>query len=305
MIDTQQLTWYVVPIIIALSIFILAVLLEYMARKNISIKKLIEVLKRGAFLSVTILSIVTGILFIFAATQNYLFAPALGFDNSLLHTVLRIAEAVIGVGLILAIFTRLMTVGILALYIAAFFTFNILDVLDYSIFAGISAFLFLVHRDALSFSFFFHPLEKKELFDGLRKYALPILRFITGMTLAYAAFYHNILDSQSAIAFINQKPALNIMQSLFGIENYSNYWLVIHAGIFSILTGILLALGLLKRIVSTIVATGLILVLLISGISFLPIIVPYFAVIYIIITGNQFIDEKKPKTKTKKKSSKK
>ncbi|MFC1810861.1 hypothetical protein ACFLZH_05150 [Patescibacteria group bacterium] len=285
---SDQFAWYIVPVVVALSIFIFAAIMELVARKNLSIKRLINILKRGAFLSSTFLSIITGVLLISAGFYNYLFAPGLGLDGSVLGWILRIGQLVIGLGLVLGIFIRFMNIGLIACFIAGFFMFPALDMFDYTVYLGIGIFLFLVHRDALSFSFFFHKVGKHELFDHYRKYALPVLRFLAGFTLAYAALHHNILDNSAAVAFIEARPLANFMQSLFGIESYTNFWFVVHTGIFSMLIGALLAFGLLERIVSTIIATGLLLSIFIGGFNFLSIVLPYFAIIYIIITGNQF-----------------
>lgn len=290
----DQLSWYIVPIIVAASIFLLAIIIEFIARKNLSVKKLLDLLKRGSFLSPTFLSLLVGIILILAGIQNFLFAPGLYLaENSYFSLILRLAQLAIGLSLILGSFIRLSTLGLIGCFIAGFFMFPALDMLDYSIFLGVGIFLFLVHRDALSFSFFFHPVEKKEFFDQYRKYALPILRFLAGFTLAYAAWHHNILDNAAAIAFLDGRPLLNFMQSLFGIESYTNFWFVIHTGIFSILLGSLLAFGLLERITATIIGIGLIFTILIGGLNFAPVVLPYFAIIYIIFTGNQFEEREK------------
>ena len=220
--------------------------------------------------------------------QNYLFAPGIGLENSLPDMIFRFSQIIIGIGLVLGTFTRLCTIGIIALYVGGFFFFPPLKVLDYTVFMGIGLFLFLVHKDILSFSFFFHPLEKKGFLDKYRKYALPILKFITGAGLVIAVLHHNILDPQPAIAFLNERPLLNVMQSIFGLETYSHALLIFNTGIFGILIGALLAFGLLEKFIAILVAIGLILMVIIGGISFLPIAVPYFAIAYIIITGNQF-----------------
>jgi uncharacterized membrane protein YphA (DoxX/SURF4 family) len=278
-----------VPIVVAASIFLLALILELIARKNLSVKKLLDLLRRGSFLSSTFLSILVGVILIIAGIQNYLFAPGLTLvDDSYLSLVLRLGQLAIGLSLILGSFIRLSTLGLIACFIAGFFMFPALDMFDYTIFLGVGVFLFLVHRDALSFSFFFHPVEKKEFLDHYRKYALPILRFLAGFTLAYAAWHHNIFDNSAAIAFLEGRPLLNFMQSMFGFESYTHFWFVIHTGIFSILLGALMAFGLLERIASTIIAIGLIFTVFIGGLNFAPVVLPYFAIIYIIFTGNQF-----------------
>lgn len=286
--EQDHLTWYIVPIIIAIAIFIFAAIVELVSRKNISIRKLLEILKSGAFLSPTFLSIITGVVLIVAASQNFLFAPGLALNDSLFSIILRIGQLVIGLSLILGIMIRLSTLGLIACFVAGFFIFPYYDMLDYTLFLGIGVFLFLVHRDALSFSFFFHPVEKHELFDHYRKYAFPVLRFIAGLTLVYAALRHNIIDYMPAVNYLEQRPLLNFMQSLFGFDWYSNFWFVIHTGIFSVLLGSLIAFGFLERLTSTIIGIGLIMAIFIGGVNFLPIILPYFAIIYIIITGNQF-----------------
>jgi uncharacterized membrane protein YphA (DoxX/SURF4 family) len=288
MAEDSTLAWYVIPTVIAVSIFILAIFLEFGARRNNSIKKLGELLKSGAFLDSTVLSITIGILLISSGIQNYLFAPGIGLEESLPHIIFRYSQIVIGFGLVLGIFTRLCTIGIVALYVGGFFFFPALRMLDYMVFMGIGLFLFLVHKDVLSFSFFFQPLEKKGFLDKYRKYALPILRFITGAGLIMVALHHNIINPEPAIQFLQERPLLNIMQSIFGIDDYSHALLVFNTGIFGVLAGALLAFGILERFVSTLIAIGLVLTVIIGGASFLPIAVPYFAIAYITITGNQF-----------------
>jgi len=282
------LSWYIIPTVIAVSVFLLAIFLEFVARKNSSIVRLGELLKTGAFLDSTVLSITIGILLISSGVQNYLFAPGIGLEDSIPHMVFRYTQIVIGMGLVVGTFTRLCTVGIVALFIGGFFFFPALRMLDYILFMGIGLFLFLVHKDVLSFAFFFHPLEKKGFLDKYRKYALPILRFITGAGLIFVSVHHNIIDPQPAINFIQERPLLNVMQSVFGLQDYSNALLVFNAGIFGILMGALLAFGLLERFVASVLAIGLILMVIVGGVSFLPIAVPYFAIAYIVITGNQF-----------------
>lgn len=285
---SHDLVWYIAPVSIAIVIFIVAVFLEFGARKSIAIKKLINVLRSGAFLDPTVLAITIGFLLIIGGWQNFLFAPGLALGGSTLDLVLRYSQVVIGTGLVLGIFIRLFNLGMLALFVAAFFAFQPLRVLDYMIFAGIAIFLFLVHRDALSFSFFFHPMDKKGVFDNYRKYALPILRFLAGVGLAYAAFHHNILNPLPSIEFLNQNPLLNIMQSIFGIESYTHAMLTFQIGVLGILAGFLLAFGILERVVSITIAFCLLFLLFIKGISFIPVAIPYFAVVYIVITGNLY-----------------
>lgn len=291
--SSDQLIWYVVPAVIALGVLIMAIFLESGARKNRAIKKLGEVLKSGAFLSPTVLSIAIGFVFIISGTKGFLFTPAMALDDSTFHLVLKYGQIVIGIGMVVGVFKRLMTLGIVALFVAAFFTFPALKILDYSVFVGIGVYLFLVHRDALSFSFFFHPIGKHELFDSYRKYALPILRVLAGLGLAYAAYHHYILDSQSAIAFVDEKPLLNFMQSTFGVQSFTNEILVFQTGVVGILAGLMLALGLLERLTASLIGIGLLVTLFIIGPTFLPVSIPYFALIYIVITGNQFEEREK------------
>lgn len=288
MTENNSLDWYVIPSVIAVFLFLLALFVEYGARKNNAIKKLAEILRTGAFLDSTVLSIAVGLLLIVSGFQNYLFAPGIPLSENLVHIVFKYTQIVIGIGLILGTFTRLCTIGIIALFISGFFFFPPLKILDYSVFLGIGLFLFIIHRDVLSFTFFFHPVDKKSLLDRYRKYAFPILRFITGVGLIMIFLHHHILDPQPAINFLTEKPLLNIMQSIFGLQDFSHELLIFNTGIFGILIGLLLAFGVLERFIATIIVFGLLLTILVGGPSFLPIAIPYFAIVYIVITGNQF-----------------
>jgi len=288
MAEGDHISWFIIPTVIAVAIFIIAIFLEYFARKNTAIKKLAEVLRTGSFLSPTIISLAVGLLFIISGWNNYLFAPGLGLGDDLLSQIIRYSQIIIGIGLILGILLRYLTFGIITLFIAGFFVFPAIDMLDYLIFLGVGIFLFLIHHDVLSSTFIFHPVEKKEFFDKYRKFALPILRFLAGIGLAYAAFHHNILDPANAVKFLEEKPLLNFMQNIFGIESFTHTYLIFTIGVFGILLGLILAFGLIERFFSTIIGIGLIGMVLIMGWSFLAIAIPYFAIIYSVITGNQF-----------------
>jgi uncharacterized membrane protein YphA (DoxX/SURF4 family) len=292
MLWDKEINSYIVPVVIAIFIFIAAIFIEFISRKHNAIKKLKNILRNGAFLSPTILSITTGIILTISGFKHFLLAPGLGLNNSFFHLLLQYSEIIIGIMLILGVFIRLMTLGLIALFICAFFIFPVIEIFDYLVFAGIGIYLFLVHRDALSFSFFFHPVGKKEIFDKYRKYALPILRFSAGIGVAYAAFNHNILNPSGAISFIEEKPILNIMQSIIGIESYSHASFVFQIGVFGMLIGLLLAFGLLERITSILISIALLLSIFIVGPSFLPIALPYFAILYIVMTGNPFENKK-------------
>lgn len=288
MAETDHISWFIIPTVIAVAIFVMAVFLEFFARKNPAIKKLAEVLKSGSFLSPTIVSLAIGVLFIISGVQNYLFAPGLGLNDGLLSQIIRYSQIVIGIGLILGILIRYLTFGIIALFVAGFFVFPAIDMLDYLIFLGVGIFLFLIHHDVLSSTFVFHPVEKKEFFDKYRKYALPILRILAGLGLAYAAFHHNILDTGNAIKFLEEKPLLNFMQNVFSFESFTHAHLIFTLGVFGIMMGLLLTFGLIERFFSSIIGVGLIIMVILMGWSFLPIAIPYFAIIYSVITGNQF-----------------
>ncbi|MBU1445717.1 hypothetical protein KKD70_00440 [Patescibacteria group bacterium] len=284
----NQLIWYITPVVVCVAILLIAIVLEFFAKKSQAIRNLAELLKSGAFLSPTILTIAIGVLLIIGGVQDFLFGPAFTLDTSTFHTVIKYGQIAVGACLVLGVFTRLMTLGIIALFISAFFIFPTLSVLDYSIFVGVSIFLFLIHKDALSFSFFFEPIGKKGFLDRYRKYALPILMFITGASITYSILHHTWLSGGKAVAYLNANPDLNIIRSIFGVSSFTNEHLVFNICAVGVLMGILLAFGLLERITAILIGTATIILLFVIGPNFLPIALPYIAVTYIVITGNQF-----------------
>jgi len=286
--ESSQLIWYIVPIVTCIVILLIAVVLEYFARKNQAIRNLAEILKSGAFLSPTILTIAIGILLIIGGVQDFLFGPAFVLNTSTFHTVIKYGQIAVGACLVLGVFTRLMTLGIIALFISAFFIFPALNVLDYSVFVGVSIFLFLVHQDTLSFSFFFQKIGKKGLFDKYRKYGVSILMFTTGISIIYSVIHHTWLAGGKTVAYLNANPDLNIVHSIFGITSFTNEHLVFNACVIGVLMGILLAFGILERITATFIGIAILIILFLVGVTFIPIALPYLAVTYIVIAGNQF-----------------
>jgi hypothetical protein len=284
----SQLVWYIVPVVICTAILLIAIVLEFFARKSHAIQNLAEILKSGAFLSPTVLTIAIGILLIVGGVQDFLFGPTFMLDESTFHTVIKYGQIAVGACLVLGVFTRLMTLGIIALFTSAFFIFPAMDVLDYSIFVGVAIFLFLVHKDALSFSFFFQPIGKKGFLDKYRKYGVPILMFTTGASITYSVLHHTWLSGGKAVAYLNANPDLNIAQSIFGVTNFTNEHLVFNACVIGVLMGILLAFGILERVTAIFIGIIVLTILFLVGTSFIPIALPYLAVAYIVIAGNQF-----------------
>ncbi|MDB5078451.1 MAG: hypothetical protein JWP00_375 [Chloroflexi bacterium] len=180
--------------------------------------------------------------------QLQLFAPNLKMTPSLLSGALSLAEFLIALALIYGAFTDLAALGLIGLYAAGlvlgpFIGIQPIFLLEHLFLVGIAFFLYVFGRGPFSVDAL---LERKTRPNRrMVRYALPVLRWTTGLSLILLALTEKLLNPALAEYFLANKIDFNLGGSI-GI---SDLWFTYLAGIVEFTFGVLLISGALPRLV--------------------------------------------------------
>jgi uncharacterized membrane protein YphA (DoxX/SURF4 family) len=132
-----------------------------------------------------VLAVTMGFTLVWMSIEGVHLAPNYPFTPDLFGNVLRYAQAAIGVLLMIGLFTPAASIGLLALYVSAFFLHNSIEPIDYINYVGIAIFLLVFSRGRYSLDWF---LGKPILSTPQqRKRAYQALRILTGFALVWLA----------------------------------------------------------------------------------------------------------------------
>lgn len=200
-----------------------------------------------------IMRTLTGLLLFVASYSGFFFAPdlrAIDIEGAARFVLLAI-QLFAGLGLLLGIFPRFMSVFGFTLYLAMFFFFPPLSVLSYLTFIGIFVYLFIVGDPALpkvkgGSSWFPHLKALFEIKDA-QPHAQYFLRLCAGAAFLLVGYLYKIYEPAYALEFV-RSHGVNFMPAI-GFANFTNEMFVFAAGVAEIFIGLLLVFGLLPRFV--------------------------------------------------------
>ena len=265
--DLPVVAWVVASILIIAIFYLLENKLPCPPEPSTKFKKTI----------LTVADIGIGISFLLFSYFGFIFAPNLPASGEI-GTLLLIAQAIIGVGFLLGVYTRIAAVGLVVLYVWAamvYGSYELIDALEilgfgfYGIITGHPRWG-LVRSDPL-----------KRLTTKLQIYSVPILRIFIGANLIVLGFTEKILRPDLGLEFL-QNYNWNFTEALgFPI---SDYWFVFSAGVGEILFGVLFILGLVTRSVTLALAGFLITTLVLLGPTELVGHLPHFSLAIVLLT---------------------
>lgn len=225
-----------------------------------------------------------GISFLLFSYYGFIFAPNLIAEGDV-GNMLLIAQAIIGLGFLLGVYTRIAALGLIALYTwtsVHFGAHELVDALEilgfgfYGLVTGHPRWT-LVRSDPL-----------KRLTSRLQEYSVPILRIFIGANLIALGFTEKILRPDLGLEFL-QTYAWNFTHlTSFPI---SDHWFVFSAGMGEIIFGILFILGLATRTVTLLLAAFLITTLWLLGPTELIGHLPHFSLAFVLLilgSGSRF-----------------
>ncbi len=173
-----------------------------------------------------------------------LFVPNLSLPENLLGAVLGVAQIGIALSFIYGALTRLAAVALAATWLAGAFVFGPLRLLEHSLILGIAFFLFATGRGALSFDMALDRLHRP--IEPLVPHAAPVLRVLTGLSIAMVAFTEKLWNEPMGLAFLAEHR-FNFLPAV-GLTAIGDREFLFLAGIVELTLGLLLMSGAFVRL---------------------------------------------------------
>lgn len=225
--------------LITIVIFIVALNLSFRISNTEFFAKWHNILRRGKDYVGLLLSLALGINLVLAAKDQTLFA----MDLHLQATLPIVLQYIIGISLILGLFTRLSALATLLLFSYGTLVYNI-GIIDYIELIGVAIYLLVLGRRIWSLDrvlrtdFLSHKMEKYQ------RLGMPVLRVFTGITLLWLGV-DKWIHPEWGFEIIRQYHLFT-----FG---FSNEIFVFGAGLVESAVGLLVIAGIFNRVVPIVV----------------------------------------------------
>ncbi len=261
-----------------LLIALFAVFVCYLIEKHFSFPKEWEYkIRSKKHIIVSIFSIILGLFLIIASFDGFVLSHNIKHIGPL-HESILFLQAFLGLMLVIGVYVRLMAF--------LFIIFGSLLILQNPISAieaiwalGAGIFLLIYGRPKFALT-----KQKGLINQAILKnevYAIPVLRFFTGLNLLILGFSEKLLNPNLGILFLREYH-WNFMYNL-GLKWYSDYFFVLSAGAVEAILGLLLILGMATRFVASIIAFIFMIPIFILGPFELIGHMPHFAIILLLI----------------------
>jgi hypothetical protein len=200
-------------------------------------------LKRMSTGATTVLAIQAAIGLISSAVQPALLAPNLALKPDVVGTLLAALEILIALSFVTGIADWLGGCLLICLVVLIGVMFSPVDALEQTFWVGIGAVMIMIGRDVSPASFLRQPAAE------LRRRAITALQVATGLSLIIVALTEKLWNPDLGLAFLADRPYLNVMQTLPGFSWFSNDLFVLAAGLTEAALGALLISGFAPRLV--------------------------------------------------------
>lgn len=256
----------------------------------------VDFLHRMAIGAPTLLAVQAAVGLIHAAVQPSLFVPNMPLHVDALGLTLAALQIFVAFAFITGLLDWLAAIVLVLLGPLAFFLFHPVDVLDQLLWVGIGLVMFVIGRYSVEGATVRPWLNRA---DGATWWLLAVdaLRIITGLSFLILALSEKLWNPDLARAFLESYPHLNLVQSVFGIQNFSHDQFALMIGLTEGAIGIALVSGLLTRVVilGMVVPFNL-------GVPFLPpqeLIghLPIFGIMYFLLIHSSGITPGEPLTR--------
>lgn len=192
-----------------------------------------------------LLAVQTGISLIFLASQGDLFASNLSLPPTKLGWLLAASQIGVAFTFITGLFDRAGALLLLLVYLLGFLVFPSVSVLDQMLYVGIGLALFVLGRTSPP-----PAVARRLLFlRAYRRHGVAALRVLTGLSVLLVAFTEKLLAPEAGLAFLREYPGFNVPRTLLGWPWATDELFVLAAAVGEATIGVLLAIGVLTRVV--------------------------------------------------------
>ena len=207
----------------------------------------LQFLEKMAIGAPTLLAAQAAIGLIYAAVQPVLFAPNLPLSSNAAGLTLAAVQILIGFSFITGIGDWLGAIVLILLGPIGFLLFPLFDVLDVIHFAGVGVLILVVGRTATDVGHVRPWFARRG--DAWPSRAIAALRILTGISLLAPALSEKVWNPELGAAFLAAYPHFNVPRTLLGWDWYTDELFVLSIGVVEGTIGVLLASGLLTRVV--------------------------------------------------------
>ncbi len=173
-----------------------------------------------------------------------LFVPSLELPENFLGALLGLVEIAVALSLIYGALTRFGAIALAILWLGGAILFGPLRLVEHALFLGIAFFLFAAGRGPLAFDMSLERLHRPV--ERLMPYAVPVLRVLTGLSIAVVAFTEKLWNQPMGLAFLAEHP-FNFFPAI-GLAAIGDPEFLFIAGIVELTFGILLMSGVFVRL---------------------------------------------------------
>lgn len=275
-ISTEPTALYLsVWALVALFIVLLGVFFE---RRNILSLSFLHPSKSHSFQrAAASFSMVTGAFLLLAGTHYYIFSPNLSAALGMPQWII-VTQILIGISLLVGFFERFAALLLALLWGLVLVYGGFIAALE-DIWVLSTAFFILVMGNDYFDMFPVRALQEHVSF--LRPYALPVLRWGTGLTLFVLGFSEKILHPEYGINFLALYE-WNFMHGL-GLTWFSDYLFTLSAGAVESLFGLVFMLGIMTRLNALVLAIFFTIPIFILGPIELGGHMPHFAAVILML----------------------
>lgn len=204
-------------------------------------QKLGKFIDKATYFAPDLIRLAFGVSLLLSASHHALFGPELPLENFPFHSIVNLVLVVLGVGLTLGIFSRILSAGAIILFCFAFITKG-WYMLTYVNYLGEALAVFLLPVQNLSLDKLVTKLRRSKISKPrFESFSLPATRLLFGFSIIYAAVNVKFVTANLSVDVVNR----------YHLTNYFHFdpmMIVLGAGLIEVLVGLLYMLGLLQRL---------------------------------------------------------
>lgn len=214
--------------------------LAFWLKSTKSLQKLGKFIDKATVFAPDIIRVAFGASLILSASHRALFGPELPLSNFPAPHLLSGVLIMLGLGLSLGIFSRLLALAAAALYCFAFISEG-WYMLTYINYLGEALAVVLLPRQNLSLDKLIAKIRRAKIAKSRYEiYSLPITRLLFGFSIIYAAINIKFVTANLSLDVVNRYHLTNYFP-------FDPMFIVLAAGLIESLIGLLYILGLLQR----------------------------------------------------------
>jgi len=191
-----------------------------------------------------VIGIHTAVTLLVSGVSLKLFVPNLDLPENFLGALFGLVQIAVALSFIYGALTRFGALALAVAWLAGAIWFGPMRLLEHSLFLGIAFFLFTVGRGPLAFDMSLERLNRPV--ERLMPYAVPVLRVLTGLSIAVVAFTEKLWNLPMGLAFLAEHP-FNFFPAL-GFSGIGDREFLLIAGTVELTFGLLLMSGVFVRL---------------------------------------------------------